>query len=111
MDQRTAVASVAPITSQDGWSAYVEDQLALMDHLGGGRFHVMGGCISSSYAIGLCEAAPDRVTAAVLQNPIGLTADHRPNVYGMFHERANEIPRAHPALPDQGAPAFRTPRV
>ena len=33
----------------------------------------MGGCIGSSYCLGLCQAIPDRVTAAVLQNPIGLS--------------------------------------
>src|SRR5712691_11904234 len=91
MDQRNAGASVAPITSDDGWQVYLEDQLALMDHLGGERFHVMGGCIGSSYALGLCEAASDRVTAAVLQNPIGLTADNRPKFEAMFDEWADEM--------------------
>src|SRR2546428_9331940 len=84
MDQRNAGASVAPINSDDGWQVYLEDQLALMDHLGGQPFHVMGGCIGSSYALGLCQAASDRVTAAVLQNPIGLTADNRPKFEAMF---------------------------
>src|SRR6266851_2265358 len=91
MDQRNAGASRAPITSDDGWNVYLEDQLALMDHLGGERFHIMGGCIGSSYALGLCEAATDRVTAAVLQNPIGLTAENRPKFYAMFDEWAEEI--------------------
>jgi pimeloyl-ACP methyl ester carboxylesterase len=107
MDQRNAGASVAPITANDGWHVYTEDQLALMDNLGGGRFHVMGGCIGSSYALGLCEAAPDRVTAAVLQNPIGLTADNRPRFYAMFDEWADEMRSTHPELDDQVASSFR----
>ena len=37
-----------------------------------GKFHVMGGCIGGSYCFKAIEQAPDRVAAAVLQNPIGL---------------------------------------
>ncbi len=107
MDQRNAGASVAPITAEDGWNVYIEDQLALMDHLGGERFHVMGGCIGSSYALGLCEAAPDRVTAAVLQNPIGLTADNRPKFYAMFDEWADEMRSTHPEVDDKVEVSFR----
>ncbi|HEX4864230.1 MAG TPA: alpha/beta fold hydrolase, partial [Acidimicrobiales bacterium] len=61
----------------DGWHTYREDQIALLDHLGAARTHAMGGCIGSSYALALCERVPDRVTAAILQNPIGLTAENR----------------------------------
>ncbi|HEX9562295.1 MAG TPA: alpha/beta hydrolase [Candidatus Dormibacteraeota bacterium] len=107
MDQRNAGASVAPITSDDGWQVYLEDQLALMDHLGGERFHVMGGCIGSSYALGLCEAASDRVTAAVLQNPIGLTAENRPKFYAMFDEWADEMRSTHPEVDDRVETSFR----
>jgi len=107
MDQRNAGASRAPITSDDGWNVYLEDQLALMDHLGGERFHIMGGCIGSSYALGLCEAATDRVTAAVLQNPIGLTSDNRPKFYAMFDEWAGEMRSTHPELDDDVAMSFR----
>jgi pimeloyl-ACP methyl ester carboxylesterase len=107
MDQRNAGASVAPINSNDGWQVYLEDQLALMDHLGGERFHVMGGCIGSSFALGLCEAATDRVTAAVLQNPIGLTADNRTKFEAMFDEWAGEMQTIHPELDDEVAASFR----
>jgi pimeloyl-ACP methyl ester carboxylesterase len=107
MDQRNAGSSTAPITSNDGWHVYIEDQLALVDHLGGGQFHVMGGCIGSSYALGLCQAAPDRVTAAVLQNPIGLTADNRPQFYAMFDEWADEMRRTHPEVDARIARSFR----
>jgi pimeloyl-ACP methyl ester carboxylesterase len=56
----------------DGWRTYAGDHLALMDHLGYRRFHVMGGCIGATFCLTLCEMAPERITAAVLQNPIGL---------------------------------------
>jgi pimeloyl-ACP methyl ester carboxylesterase len=107
MDQRNAGSSVAPITSGDGWNVYQEDQLALMDHLGGERFHVMGGCIGSSFALGLCHAAPDRVTAAVLQNPIGLAADNRPKFDAMFDEWADAMRSTHAELDDAAAASFR----
>jgi pimeloyl-ACP methyl ester carboxylesterase len=107
MDQRNAGSSAAPITSVDGWHVYHDDQLALMDHLGGERFHVMGGCIGSSYALGLCQAAPGRVTAAVLQNPIGLTADNRPKFNAMFDEWADEMRSTHSELDDGVATRFR----
>jgi len=72
MDQRNAGNSRGAVTETHGWHTYASDHLALMDHLGHRRFHVMGGCIGASYCLALCELAPERVTAAVLQNPIGL---------------------------------------
>jgi pimeloyl-ACP methyl ester carboxylesterase len=72
MDQRNAGQSKGSVRSTHGWHTYASDHLALMDHLGHGRFHVMGGCIGASYCLSLAELAPERVTAAVLQNPIGL---------------------------------------
>jgi pimeloyl-ACP methyl ester carboxylesterase len=91
MDQRNAGRSTAPIRMSDGWATYAADHLALLDELGFERVHVMGGCIGSSYCLGLCQAAPDRVSAAVLQNPIGLTADNRQNFFGMFDSWATDL--------------------
>lgn len=91
MDQRNAGASTGPVTADDGWVTYTEDHLALLDHLGIERVHVMGGCIGSSYALGLCQAAPGRVGAAVLQNPIGLSEDNRPAFEGMFSGWASDL--------------------
>lgn len=106
MDQRNAGSSVAPISSDDGWHVYLEDQLALMDHLGQERFHVMGGCIGCSYALGLCQAAPDRVTSAVLQNPIGLSEGNRPKFHAMFDDWADELRSSHPELDGAALNAF-----
>jgi pimeloyl-ACP methyl ester carboxylesterase len=72
MDQRNAGRSRAKVAADDGWHSYAGDHLALMDHLGHKRFHVMGGCIGASFCLTLCQMAPERVAAAVLQNPIGL---------------------------------------
>jgi len=72
MDQRNAGSSRGAVRRTDGWHTYAADHIALMDHLGHRRFHVMGGCIGGSYCLTLCELAAERVTAAVLQNPIGM---------------------------------------
>jgi pimeloyl-ACP methyl ester carboxylesterase len=66
MDQRNAGRSWAPISASDGWHVYTADQLALMDHLGVDRFHVVGMCIGGPHALRLARAAPHRVRSAVL---------------------------------------------
>jgi pimeloyl-ACP methyl ester carboxylesterase len=108
MDQRNAGQSTAPITSNDGWQSYTADHLALLDHLGIDRCHVMGGCIGSSYCLGIAAAAPERISAAVLQNPIGLTDDgaNRREFYGMFDEWTAELAGARKDAAD-GAAGFR----
>jgi pimeloyl-ACP methyl ester carboxylesterase len=73
MDQRNAGRSVGPLEFSDPWGAYARDQLALLDHLGIDRFHVMGCCIGASFALKLIELVPDRVTAAVLEQPVGIS--------------------------------------
>jgi pimeloyl-ACP methyl ester carboxylesterase len=90
MDQRNAGGSSGPVSGDDGWHTYTADHLALLDELGIGSTHVMGGCIGSSYALALCQAAPGRVSAAVLQNPIGLTPENRALFLDMFDRWADE---------------------
>ena len=72
MDQRNAGKSRADLTPDHGWHTFAEDHFALMDHFGFDCFHVMGGCIGGSFCFEAIEHDPRRVTAAVLQNPIGL---------------------------------------
>ena len=72
MDQRNAGKSLAGVKPDHGWHTFASDHFALMDHLGFGKFAVMGGCIGGSYCFEAIEHDPGRVTAAVLQNPIGL---------------------------------------
>jgi len=80
MDQRNAGQSRAPITASDGWNSYADDHIALLDHLGCPRAHLMGGCIGSSFALTLCKRVPQRIASAVLQNPIGF--DNNRHVFG-----------------------------
>jgi len=77
MDQRNAGASKAAIEADHGWHTYAADHMALMDHLGFERFHVLGGCIGGSYCLRAAATAPDRVAGMVLQNPIGRHPEKR----------------------------------
>jgi pimeloyl-ACP methyl ester carboxylesterase len=75
MDQRNAGQSRAAIQPDHGWHTYAADQLALMDHLEYEQFHILGTCVGGSFCLKMLETAPERVTAAVLQNPIGVHPD------------------------------------
>ena len=76
MDQRNAGRSRTRIAAIDDWHTYAGDHLALADHFGLGRFDVTGGSICASFCLTLCELAPNRISAAIMQNPIG-HADNR----------------------------------
>jgi pimeloyl-ACP methyl ester carboxylesterase len=106
-DQRNAGRSRAPVRRTDSWETYASDAVALLDHLGIERTHAMGGCIGSAYVLGLIRAAPGRVAAGVLQNPIGLTADNRGDFVAMFDQWATAIGPAHPEADSSTWPAFR----
>jgi pimeloyl-ACP methyl ester carboxylesterase len=84
MDQRNAGDSRTEIRADHGWHTYAADHLALMDHLGFDRFHVLGGCIGGSFCLKAIETAPMRITAAVLQNPIGVHPD-QPDYFPAAH--------------------------
>jgi pimeloyl-ACP methyl ester carboxylesterase len=109
MDQRNAGASTAPIEVGDGWATFTADHVALLDHLGLERVHIMGGCIGSSYCLGLCQAAPDRITAAVLQNPIGLSdgAANRSAFIEMFDGWADALKKRRGDVHDDALTALR----
>ena len=72
MDQRNAGKSRAAIEADHGWHTYAADQKALVDHLGLARFHIVGICIGASFALRLCRDIPERISATVLPQPIGL---------------------------------------
>jgi pimeloyl-ACP methyl ester carboxylesterase len=106
MDQRNAGRSRADVKADHGWHTYAADHLALMDHLGFERFHVLGGCIGGSFCLKAIEAAPHRVTAAVLQNPIGFNPEH-PGYFPNSHaEWSREQRAARPDLDEEALAAF-----
>jgi pimeloyl-ACP methyl ester carboxylesterase len=94
MDQRNAGYPRSALAPDHGWHTYAADHLDLMDRLGHQRFHTLGGGIGSSFCLKLCEIAPKRVTAAVLQNPIGLN----PEFPTHFHDATLEWGAAHRAI-------------
>ncbi len=92
MDQRNTGTSFAPVTAGDGWDDYAADQLGLMDHLGIDRFAVVGMCIGGAFIAKLLVTAPERVTAAVAMQPIGLD-DNRDDVRRAVRGVARRRPR------------------
>lgn len=107
MDQRNAGRSRAPIAAADGWDSYTSDHLALLDHLKIAKCHLMGGCIGSSYCLGVIKSAPERVSAAVLQNPIGLSERNRDLFIQMFDDWSKALKREHPELEETALRQFR----
>jgi pimeloyl-ACP methyl ester carboxylesterase len=83
-DLRNASAgqSTGPLEIDRPWDAYTDDHLGLMDHLGIGKFMVLGFCIGGPFIWNLLRRAPDRIVAAVLAQPSG----SRPEMRDLFYE-------------------------
>jgi pimeloyl-ACP methyl ester carboxylesterase len=96
VDQRNAGQSRAPVSANDGWQTYTGDHVALLDHLGIERCHVLGGCIGGAFGLSLVSAIATRVTAAVLQQPIGLAGENRAAFQKMFDGWAEELVQTRP---------------
>jgi pimeloyl-ACP methyl ester carboxylesterase len=89
MDQRNATEgeSTGPVPVEDPWSAFAEDQLGLMDHLGVRQFVFFGNCIGGPFGLKLMERAPDRVVAAILSQPVG----HRPENPNVMYDLSRDV--------------------
>lgn len=107
MDQRNAGSSRAAVTGDDGWHSYAADQLALLDHLGIERFHVIGMCIGGAFCLQLATTAPERVASAVLYQPIGLGPDNRALFHELFDSWAAPLRKHHPDVKEHDWQAFR----
>ena len=83
-DLRNANAgqSFGPLEADRPWDAYTDDHLGLMDHLGIGKFMVLGFCIGGPFIWNLLKRAPDRIAAAVLAQPSG----SRPEMRDLFYD-------------------------
>ncbi|HEY4331762.1 MAG TPA: alpha/beta hydrolase [Ilumatobacteraceae bacterium] len=75
MDQRNAGSSIAPVSANDGWQSYADDQLALLDHLGVERCHVLGMCIGGPFVMSLVTREPSRFAGAVALQPAGVVGE------------------------------------
>ena len=107
MDQRNAGESRAPISAEDGWLSYADDQLALLDELEVDRCHLHGGCIGGAFALALIARAPERVRSAVLQQPIGFSGTNREVFYELFDGWARELMPQRSDISVQTLPSFR----
>src|SRR6266852_6062672 len=74
--------STGPLEIDRPWDAYTDDQLGVMDHLGIGKFMVMGFCIGGPLIWNLLKRAPNRIVAAVLAQPSG----SRPEMRDLFYD-------------------------
>jgi pimeloyl-ACP methyl ester carboxylesterase len=74
--------SSGPLEPDRPWDSHTDDHLALMDHLGIGRFLVLGFCIGGPFAWNLLRRAPGRIPAAVMAQPSGF----RPELPELFYE-------------------------
>jgi pimeloyl-ACP methyl ester carboxylesterase len=74
--------SSGPLEPDRPWDSHTDDHLALMDHLGIGRFLVLGFCIGGPFAWNLLRRAPGRIPAAVMAQPSGF----RPELPDLFYE-------------------------
>jgi pimeloyl-ACP methyl ester carboxylesterase len=108
MDQRNAGASTGPLDVEDPWGSYLDDQVRLLDHLGVDRCHVLGCCIGCSHALGLIQRAPERVTAAVLQQPIGIVEDNRELFNNMWRDWAERLVERRADIDAETVEAFGT---
>jgi len=106
MDQRNAGRSSAPIRATDSWPVYIQDQLALLDHLGIEKCHLAGMCIGGPYIMGIIEAAPERVASAVIFQTIGLD-DNRHAFHEMFDSWAKELKANRPDVKDADLESFK----
>ena len=106
MDQGNAGGkSRAPITAKDGWHSFAADHLAVLDHLKIGRCHLYGQCIGGSFIMSLLKAAPQRVAAAVIAQPIGRVGPLKPGRAARFDEWAKSL-TDHPEATDAVFDAF-----
>ncbi len=80
IDQRNAHSgdSSGPFDLEDPWGSFVDDHLALLDHLEVDRFHDIGCCIGCSHALLIAQRGPERLVSAVLIQPIGIVGDNHP---------------------------------
>ena len=74
--------SSGPLEVDRPWDAHTDDHLGVMDHLGIGKFMVLGFCIGGPFIWNLLRRAPDRVVAAVLAQPSG----SRPEMRDLFYD-------------------------
>src|SRR5436189_1122149 len=100
--------STGPVEVDRPWESYADDQIGLMDHLGIDKFAVMGFCIGGPFIWNLLKRAPNRITAAVIAQPVGWRPEMRDRAYaGAFWKGwPAQITAKRPDIPMQTAEQF-----
>ena len=98
----------SPLETADPWGAYAADQLAVMDHLGIDLFLVFGCCIGGPFILKLCELAPERIVAAVLEQPVEITASNRELFDNAWRQWGEQLMRTRDDLGSDEIEAFAT---
>ncbi len=85
MDQRNAEHSPAPLEAPT-WAIHAADQRAVLDAVGAQRTLLWGGCIGVGFVLRFIKEAPERVAAAVGQDPVGYAegVNSRATFFAMF---------------------------
>jgi len=105
-DQRNAGGkSRAPVAATDNWDTYTADHIALLDHLRIDRCHLYGQCIGGSFIMNMIKAQPERVSSAVLAQPIGRVAPALPPKTARFNAWVESL-TDHPEATTQVLDAF-----
>lgn len=92
MDQRFAAESHAPL-KPFSYADTSADQAAVLDAVGATTAHVMGGCIGCAHIWALLQAAPGRISAAVIQNPVGRDATNTPQTFNAMFDDTIRVAR------------------
>lgn len=82
-----------------------------MDHLGIDRFLVFGCCIGGPFILKLLALAPERVVAAVLEQPVGITASNRELFDNMWKQWREQLMDKRDDLASDEIEAFATTNV
>jgi pimeloyl-ACP methyl ester carboxylesterase len=106
MDQRNAGESFGPLDVEDPWGSYIDDQLSLADHLGVDTFATIGSCIGVSFAMKLIERAPERVSASIQLQPIGIVDGDLTGWQTRYRAWASALKERYPAVDANEAEAF-----
>ena len=101
MDQRNAGSSTGPITKNDDWGTYKEDQISLLDHLEIESCHLIGMCIGGPFIANLLKSNPERFKSAVMLQPVGID-QNKEAFFAMFDDWAKEI------VDEESEPTSRT---
>lgn len=96
------------------WSHYATQAVALLDHLGVEKAHIIGGCMGCSVAAALATMHPSRVASMVLWWPVG-GARYRISSHRRFAEhlefvRKNGLSAVVDLVAQEGKPFGADPR-